>query len=417
MKKVIFLLLWVTIIPSGIVKAQLSVDGEIRIKSEYRNGYKQTQASFGEKPEIVVAQRSRIGIAFKREKVNGRVSFQDVRTWGETPTKKDVSDVHLKEGWIEMSLDNSFSTRIGRQILKYDDERLLSATNWNDVGTQHDLLLLKYKKDEINAHAGIAYNNESSNKPFETYYPVPYYKAMGFIWFNYNYSKIGLSLIGINDYNIQDSSTLTHKRFTYGGLIKFNPVKKFDLNGSLYLQNGKNRLGNAVDAYMLSLKAKYSIFKSFSVFTGADVQSGNDPNKEQKISNRFDNLYGANHKYFGYLDYFPSGDYGIFDGFIGFDFNILDNLNGELIVHNFYIPHDYTHYVGEDKLINSFLGSEVDLLLTYKPSYDLQIIFLQSLFIGTPSMDIVKGGNHEKLSKYSVIMLTWTPSFLLNQSN
>ena len=395
------------------LEAQLTIDGQIRPRAEFRNGYKKSQTVMGESPEFVVSQRSLIGLSFKNS-ISGHISFQDVRTWGESAVKKDNPSVLLKEAWIEIPT-GKFSFKIGRQILKYDNQRILAATNWNQVGTQHDLLLVKYKNNKFTSHLGLAYNNESASNYFEDYYPVPYYKALGLVWIHFPVAgKADLSLLGVTDLNaVENTKSTYYQRYTFGGNLGLKPVDAFSFHTTFYLQRGKNPTGQKVKAYLWATRATYDVTKASSIFAGTDLISGDDPGNAAATTHKFDILYGSRHKYFGSMDYFPLSQSGIFDGFAGTGFNLAEKYKLEFSLHNFFLPQDYTTTAAPEGKLDPYLGTELDVSLTFNLSKDTQLLFLHGLMFGTSSMDVVKGGTHDKLSNYAVLQLTWTPSFSL----
>lgn len=397
--------------------SQIVVDAEIRPRTEFRNGYKKTQAKIGETPEFVTSQRTGIGLLFQ-SKFIGYIHVQDVRTWGETTTKKDIATLHLKEGWVELPFLNHFKAKIGRQLLKYNNQRILAATNWNQVGTQHDLLLLKYKRDKLSIHTGLAYNNENASQSFESYYPVPYYKMLFFGWENYNLDdKLNISLLGVTDLNQKDSTKSNYTRYTYGGTVIYKPLNSVKLNVTGYIQQGHNSTGTRVNAYMFTIKSDFSFSSKTNLFAGADLFSGKDPYDSTGVDKVFNNLYGARHKYLGYMDYFPENHFGIFDGFAGINLKVFQQTKLELTLHNFWLPHEYTDLKNPQDQINKYLGSEIDLKIDCQLSENAQLSFIHGIVFGTSAMDLVKGGNHHETSNFAMLMLTWNPKFLVDKSN
>ncbi|MFO7938113.1 MAG: alginate export family protein [Bacteroidales bacterium] len=392
---------------------QLTLDAEYRPRAELRNGYKNSQAIERESAEFVISQRSLLGLSFSRNKVTGRLSFQDVRTWGETPSKVDVATIHLKEAWLEVSIFEKLQARIGRQVLKYDNQRILAATNWNQVGTQHDLLLLKYSGSKTKVHTGLAYNNETASDDFESLYPLPYYKAMFYAWFHHQFNeRLNLSLLAVNDLNAKpNTSSSYYSRYTYGATIKFSPIENFSINTTGYLQSGETPAGADVNAHMLMLQADLLLTEKSSAFTGFDLFSGDDPNQQQTTSHIFDRLYGAKHKYMGYMDYFPVSSAGIFNAYAGAKVNLSEKIQLGTTFHTFTLPHEYTHPANAGQYLNKFLGAEMDIVLSYNPYPELNFQWINGFVKGTETMDFIKGGTHEQLSYVSVIMLTWKPAF------
>lgn len=405
----IFTFLW-----CAHIYGQIYIDAEIRPRTELRNGYNKTQNQEGRSPEFVTSQRSGIGLLYK-SKVTGYINFQDVRTWGESTVKQDVGTLHLKEGWIEINMGKYYKIKAGRQILKYDNQRILSAANWNQIGNQHDVLLLKYKKDKLKSHVAVAYNNENASQNFEAYYPIPLYKMLFMGWFNYEASNMfKISLLGVSDLNQKDSSTTNYARYTFGGTMDYKLTDNLKLNTTNYYQTGKINTGISIAAYMLTMRIDAQIYTNTAIFAGADLISGKNPYDTTIVKEKvFNRLYGSKHKYLGYLDYFPANKHGISDSFIGFNYKFNNQSKGEIKVHNFILPHEYSNPGKVNQYIKRYLGTEMDIKLDIKISPEANLSFIHGLLFASPSMDYVLVGNHQKISNYAMLMLTWNPKIKL----
>jgi hypothetical protein len=106
--------------------AQFSITGELRPRYEYRNGYKQVRDS-NTTAACFVSQRTRLALTYKTEKLSYKITFHDIRVWGDEQFKSDMPSVGLYEGWAELLLFDSLSLRAGRQEFSYNNERLLDA--------------------------------------------------------------------------------------------------------------------------------------------------------------------------------------------------------------------------------------------------------------------------------------------------
>ncbi|MCX6257030.1 MAG: hypothetical protein NTW49_03895, partial [Bacteroidia bacterium] len=88
------------------LEAQLTITGEIRPRFEFRDGYKRLPDSTTT-PAYLVTQRSRLGFAYKTDKLNTKITIQDVRTWGDELLKSDVPSVAIYEAWAEFPVSDS----------------------------------------------------------------------------------------------------------------------------------------------------------------------------------------------------------------------------------------------------------------------------------------------------------------------
>lgn len=97
------------------------------------------------------------------ENTKVKINLQDSTIWGGekgSPNGLDtVNDntrqfVGIREAWIESKeLVGPITLQAGRQILKYGDERLVGALEWNNVGRSFNGLRFKIDKEIFSSHA------------------------------------------------------------------------------------------------------------------------------------------------------------------------------------------------------------------------------------------------------------------------
>lgn len=385
-------------------QAQLSVSGQIRTRTEYRDG-QGTPLAENASPAIFTSQRSRLNVGYTGYRFKIFTSVQDVRVWGQDAsminrtTIDSYDGLMLHEAWGELSLIDTgkviknFSVRIGRQELVYDDVRLLGNLDWLQQARRHDAILFKFEHNGWTAHAGAAYNQNSERKSGSTYVgttpagaPAGYgittnglgsmYKSMQFIYaakklhfgnasflfFKDDFSKFTI------DPNDPNKTPLYEKgvwsRYTFGANLFGTALRKITFGLSAFAQKGKFREGTSLDEYLLSANAMYALGRKFSVGPGVDLTSGSGTTPNQ----RFDPLYGTPHKFWGYMDYFYVADgFGAANGLLNYYFKAKfkpkDNLTIGLDAHKFSLPHKITNADGQS--IEKSLGTELDFLLTY----------------------------------------------------
>jgi hypothetical protein len=126
MKKIIITI--VTIVTFLNVNAQFKVSGEFRPRFEFRSGYKEIMLD-SLTPAYFVSQRSRLNFDIVKEQYEARLSFQDVRVWGDEAASTSTGSIGIYEAWFKLYFLKNFSLKAGRQTLIYDDENLLSNSN------------------------------------------------------------------------------------------------------------------------------------------------------------------------------------------------------------------------------------------------------------------------------------------------
>ena len=136
-----------------LVQAQFTLDGEFRPRTEYRHGFGSlipdaADAGFG------ISTRARLNAGYATEAYKFYLSFQDVMVWGENrqilPFDQNNSFA-VFEAWADISLGSGFSTKLGRQVISYDDQRIFGGLDWAQQGRNHDAGLIQYKKKQIYA--------------------------------------------------------------------------------------------------------------------------------------------------------------------------------------------------------------------------------------------------------------------------
>jgi hypothetical protein len=139
------------------VKAQFTLTGQMRTRTEVRNGLGNLVPT-GSKTAGFTSQRTRLIFGYKWDRVTFGATLQDVRVWGQDASSisnADGSRLMLHEGWSEVTLANKADTtigfklldlltlKVGRQELIYDDVRLIGNLDWLQQGRRHDMALLK----------------------------------------------------------------------------------------------------------------------------------------------------------------------------------------------------------------------------------------------------------------------------------
>ncbi len=167
--------------------AQVTITGQVRTRTEYRNGLgtlkpKTNSAAF------FTSQRSRLTVNYNSNRVILQTTLQDVRVWGQdasTISNADGSKLGLHEAWAEIILANKkdssfkhatvdyFALKIGRQELLYDDSRLLGNLDWLQQGRRHDAAVFKLQDNGWQADAGFAFNQNTDGFNYNGTYYTP----------------------------------------------------------------------------------------------------------------------------------------------------------------------------------------------------------------------------------------------------
>ncbi len=167
-----------------------------------------------------------------------------------------------------------------------------------------------------------------------------------------------------------------------------------------------------VSAFMINSYFAYTKNK-FLTGLGFDYLSGNKDNTDSKQSKNFHTLYPTNHKFYGYMDYFlgfPTDvkSRGLNDAYLRVGYAFSPKISTTLDGHYFMLANE--NNLGTNK-IKKALGTEIDLILDYKPSNLIHLQIGYSMMFATQNMEYLKGGNKNVYNGWAFAMLKVTPVF------
>ena len=379
-----------------IASAQtFNVDADIRSRFEYRHGFGNLFPDDAE-PAAFVTQRSRLNFAYGTEWLSAFISVQDVSTWGDTrqilPSDNNDS-FSLFQAWVELKVDEHWSTKLGRQVIAYDDQRIFGGLDWAMQGRFHDAALIKYKNDSFNMDLGFAFSQEEQRIIGTDYTITGFftYKTMQFAHLSKSWEKSSLSFLFLNNgfqkYNEEEEADGTYNRQTTGAYFTF-PIGAVKFAGSGYYQFGKANASTDLSAYQLSLEGSYKPGTTLFAL-GYEMLSGTDQTGDSKNKSFFP-LYGTNHKFNGFMDYFYVGNHannvGLNDLYAKIVFKTGEKSNFLVKGHYFAANAD----LAEDG--DSYLGTEVDLVFTQPLVKNVVLNLGYSHMFASDSMSLIKEG-------------------------
>lgn len=400
--------------------SQFTVTGEIRPRGEVRNGFKMLPTETTT-PAFFVSQRTRLGLAYKAEKISTKVTFQDARVWGDEPYKTDVPNITLYEAWAEIPLCDSLSLRVGKQELAFDNDRLLSANSWTQLGASHNAALLKYNKSGLQIDFAAAFNQAAENT-FGTDYTglTSSYKSLNILWIT---KKIGdnlkVSVAGIADgYQKIGSTNTTYLRGTFGGIVEYKKEKQFGAAVRGFYQMGKLSNGQEVAAYYGSAEVSHTLADKWTLILGLEYISGNDAtDTANRKSNAFSVLYGAGHKFNGNMEYFSTmlkdkKSPGLIDPYINAIYKVNDKWQIRGDFHYFILQNNYV--INTDP-IDKKLGAEADITCKYNFAKEAALSLGFSIMRPNKSMEPIVGGDSSFYGTWGFVMLTFKPTMFKSE--
>src|SRR5450631_1547048 len=101
--------------------AQFSLTGQLRTRTELRNGYG-TLEPLGGRRAFLTSQRTRLTFNYRSGRVIFQCSLQDVRVWGadaSTISNADGNRLGVHEAWADIILANSKDSSFPRSVIGY----------------------------------------------------------------------------------------------------------------------------------------------------------------------------------------------------------------------------------------------------------------------------------------------------------
>lgn len=419
---------------------------QFRPRMEYNNGYK-TLIGDGIEAGTYISQRTRFNLNYSNAKLDAKLSLQNVGVWGETSTlsSSDINGQAVHEAWVRYHFGDRLSLKTGRQEIIYDDHRIFGSVNWAQQGRSHDAAVLSFKRTKTcKLDLGFALNNDKANTK-STYYPLGQYKAMQYLHWNKKFGEHhGLSILALNNgLQYQDlvdttSTGLAKNKIVYSQTLGFRYSYKNDkLKGNIaaYYQmgniakdttttvwpisNGFMNDKKELNAYYFAADVSYQIAKGFTAGVAVEMLSGNDMDSMGTmgtVDNSFKPLYGTNHKFNGWMDYFYVGSHMGSVGLMDISVPLVykkDKMTFKLIPHMFSAVGTIYGTDANNKMVefDANLGTEIDFMFIYKMTDDASLMAGYSHLLATESMQVLKGGNFENTQNWAWVGFNFTPTF------
>lgn len=399
--------------------AQTTLDVEFRPRTEYRQGFRKPLPDTLQ-AAIATVQRTRFNADYKGKGLYARLSLQDSRIWGNSDMKTNPAKLEVYEAWFEYLMASGLSLQMGRQPLKYDDQRLLGAPAWSSIGLAHDIVVLKYQSPALNVHGGFALNNSKDSllNVAYAYTAKQVYKNMGYLWAGKTLDNgFTLSAIGIAEsFEKKNDPTVLYNRITYGGNVFFAKAESpwgAKLTG--YAQTGKSpvkKVGDGyadVEAYFAAAKLSYQFTKKVGANMGVDYYSGSESDIAADKSTSFNRLYGSVHSYNGSMEYFAKlPTEGLVDYCGGVSAVVTPKISVDLSAHWFCFDKTFVYKTVEQ---DKSLGSEVDLTVNYSINKDIALQGGYSMYFNSSStLNYFKmEGTDAKPQQWAYLMFTVKP--------
>lgn len=365
----------------------ITFSGQYRLRGEYvdnndfTDAYDDGEGTAGQDTNDFWTQRVRLTANAKAtDDVSVKITLQDTRTWGtddvvgiNTGTSTLLTDATLNkidthEAYLNVS--NIFgapvSLRAGRQELAYGDERLIGSFGWSNNGRAFDAFKFMYSNDAVSVDAftaTIAEDGAGDND--DTYFSGVYATLKQIVPNN----TLDVYLLQLTS-GASDMDTT----YTIGARLK-GAAAGVDYTVELPYQFGDDSTGVDISAWALAVKAGYTLPTPMKIRVGAeyDLATGQDPDETDVTV--FNNLFPTNHAHFGIADV---ANVNQWSNMQAWSVNASVDLNEKTRLYVAYwdFSQDEITTVGNFNTAgenSDELGSEIDLVATYKYNNNLNI--------------------------------------------
>jgi hypothetical protein len=410
---------------------EFTLSGQLRPRFELRAGNFRP-LSKDENPAALTTARFRINLSYRHSDVlTMKFSMQEVGIWGQDAPVQSLTSTgnHLMlfEGWVDLKIYKGLRTIIGRQTISLDDQRLFGVSDWAPGGRSHDALSIYYSKNKFKIRSFFAFNqnylalydndlNNPSGSLYNPYGAQPY-KLMQTLWMEYKPAdgaklSVLFANVGYQHAILPNEHTPVYNQQTAGFNCRLDKASASAILTASY-QFGNNSSGINTSAFLLSGKVTDKLGVKLSATGGADYLSGNLYGKANGSNRAFQPLFGTNHKFYGAMDYFYSGNIegsvGLINTYLNASISISKRAGFNITGYMFHSPSGI--YQDTEKL-SSNLGKEIDTQFNLKiaPSVDLNAGF--STFFTSASLLYLEKINHAKSFQcYGWVSLDVHPDF------
>ncbi len=394
--------------PLCFMEGKLCLDIQERLRFEAReNTFDFNSDVDSLTDDVYLLQRFRVGLAFKpTDWLKFYVQGQDAQEWGSD--RPDIPKAMGAEGDDNFDLrqaniqigPKSFNLTLGRQLLALGDERLVGIGDWNNFANNWDAVRLQIIQPKFSVDlfaASIVNIYRDSINLSDLFNGSEMHRDQVFAGIYASTSAVDFQVMDFYLFSLHQEvpnptapaitspatfTGLTGKRtdfVTLGTRIKGDPKK---LNGWEYAGEFAFQLGEVADlelaAFAVHAGAGYNFACAMKprLFLEYNYASGDSDPTDGDIET-FQNLFPSNHKFYGYMDLFSWQN--IHNPALTFRAQPTKQLTIEAAAHAFWLATtDDAWYrangVARVRPLNpaarsasSFVGSEIDLVATYKP--------------------------------------------------
>ncbi|MBL7974774.1 MAG: alginate export family protein [Candidatus Kapabacteria bacterium] len=298
---------------------EVSFNGMVRFRIESDGRF----FDFNAKPLLIDLLKTQIGATVKiSPDITLFTKLQDSRNFGEGDATQArgtldgmAKNFGLREGAVQWNnfLTDGLTVKFGRMIFSTNNERLIGALDWHNVGRSYDGNVISYKagdKTQFRAFAFKLGHDELTMTQAKGQLPQALLGAdIDLPW------QDKLNLYFYHDRNAAllmrgpDGGKTQLERSSIGVYIK-NTISNIEYEVEITHQLGSRKKTDStaradINANMVTTYVSYKVQNNLSIGAGCDYYTGDDPTTAT-TNESFDHLFTTIHKFYGYMDFFPS---------------------------------------------------------------------------------------------------------------
>ncbi len=306
MKKLLTVLSLMLVMSAAATAQSIVVSGQLRERSEFSDkSFVEDQHS-----DVFHLLRARLGATAKiNDRVKVMLEVQDARNFGGSGSTLNTgaSALDLRQGYVEVTgiVEDNLSFKLGRQVFSYGNERLLGPVDWNNFGQSFDAAVLRLNAGDVRVDAlgaAIVRNANTAGYVRDVF--------LAGVWGNWTPKE---SRTSVNAFWLFDNpATATVRQFRHtAGVVAGGHAGMLDYEVDAAMQFGDHMAtgmeAHHISANMIGARVGYRFEDLYGLRIGAGIDrlSGQDPEKTDTYG-AFNTLYGTNHKYYGFMDYFTN---------------------------------------------------------------------------------------------------------------
>jgi len=393
--KRLLLALFLLLVGSHVHAQIVTVNGQIRHRSEYDA---KELAAAGDSSAFHLLRTRLSATARPNEHVSAFIQIQDSRMFGDEDPGRgrgtldgDANQLDVHQAYLGVQIPgiSGLSARVGRQEFVYGNQRLVGSVGWSNIGRTFDGAVLKLDNENVAADFFAAQLVGPDEMPGTQ-------NLFGLFtdWTITGDHSVDVFALLDNDTNEltagPDAGDGRLTRFTPGLRLHGSP-DAFDYTLEAVYQTGNvatadDAARSSISAYLLGAAAGYST--GSARFGAGYTRLSGDDNPTDNESQTFNTLFATNHKFYGFMDYFPSlsGSAGLTDVELSVAASLSRAVRVKLGAHHFATA-------VSSPGVSSTLGQEIDVSATYLGLDAFQITAGASMFVPGDILETTLGSD------------------------